>query len=81
MSVSLTLLLLLAAQQPGPGTAERMVDRDRTQGVTPVTDLFLIPPKIPDCRTKEEVDAAAQAKQAGEFEKCDPERFVRAHGR
>ena len=80
MSVSLTLLLLLAAQQPGPGTSERMVDRDRTQGVTPVTDLFLIPPKIPDCRTKEEVDAAAKAKEAGEFEKCDPERFIRAHG-
>jgi hypothetical protein len=79
MSQSLMLLLLLAAQ-PAPGPSERMLERDRTQGPTPVTGMFLIPPKIPDCRTKEEVDAAAQAKAAGEFEKCDPERFIRAHG-
>ncbi len=80
MPQSLLMLLLLAAQQPGPGPSERMLERDRTQGATPVTGMFLIPPKIPDCRTKVEVDAAAQAKQAGEFEKCDPERFIRAHG-
>jgi len=80
MSPSLTLLLLLAFQS-GPGPSERMLERDRTQGVTPVTGMFVIPPKIPDCRTKEEVDAAAEAKRAGEYEKCDPERFVRAHGR
>jgi hypothetical protein len=79
MLQSLLLLLLLAAQQPGPGPSERMLERDRTQGVTPVTGMFLIPPKIPDCRTKEEVDAAAQAKLAGELEKCDPERFLKPH--
>jgi hypothetical protein len=74
----LQLLALIALlQTPGGGTAERFLERDRTQGPTPVTGMFLIPPKIPDCRTQAEVDAALEAKRRGDFEKCDTERFLK----
>ena len=78
---NLFLLLLAAQLQPGQGAAERVDGRDRIQGPMPVTDKFLIPPKIPDCRTQAQADAAVQAKRVGEYEKCDPERFIRAKGR
>lgn len=77
---NLMLMMFLAAAQVGPGLGTRLDMRDRLQGPTPVTDKFLLPPKIPDCRTKEEADQAVAAKRAGEWEKCDPERFIRAHG-
>jgi hypothetical protein len=77
MMTNLFLTLLLLAGQPGPGVGDR-ANPDRFRAVTPVTDKFILPPKLRDCRTKEEADAAVEAKRAGEFEKCDPEPFIRA---
>ena len=62
---NLALLMFFAAafQDPGSGTANRDLMRDRAGGPTPVTDLFLLPPKIPDCRTQAAVDEALKAKR------------------
>ncbi len=78
--ISGLLLFLAAGPSIGPGVGQ-LAEREQVRGQTPVTGMFLIPPKIPDCRTKDESDAAIAAKRAGEWETCDPERFIRAHGR
>ena len=78
MSIVLALLMVAAPTGVGPSPGEKMDMRDRTRGVTPASGLFLIPPKIPDCRTQLQADAALQAKRNGELEPCDPERFLRA---
>ena len=75
---NLLLMTLMLMMQPGPGVGER-TNPDRFRGVTPVTDKFILPPKIPDCRTQEEDDRALADKRAGDWEKCDPERYNRAH--
>ena len=46
---NLLLMTLMLMMQPGPGVGER-TNPDRFRGVTPVTDKFILPPKIPDCR-------------------------------
>lgn len=77
---NLIVMMAVLMMQPaiGPGVGER-TNPDRFRGVTPVTDKFILPPKIPDCKTKEEADQALADKRAGEWEKCDPERYNRAH--
>lgn len=74
----LILMLAMVPQGVGSGPSQR-VAQEGTSAPTPVTGLFLIPPKIPDCKTKEEADQALADKRAGEWEKCDPERYNRAH--
>ena len=61
----------------GPDIGSRMDMRDRVQGPTPVTGMYLIPPKVPDCRTQAEVDSAIAARRLGDAEKCDTVRFLR----
>ena len=68
---------ILLAQGAGPGAAERLLLRDRLQGPTPVTDKFLLPPKLKDCRTDEDVRAALNARRYGDQEPCDPDRMLR----
>lgn len=77
--INIAILLFAAAAQssPGQGLSEQFKLRDRAQGPTPVTGFFLIPPKIPDCRTSEEAQEAVKVKREGGFEACDPERFIR----
>jgi len=77
-NIALVMAALLMQHAPGPGVGER-TNPDRFGGPTPVTDKFILPPKIPDCRTKEQADEALRAKQAGDLEPCDPERYNRAH--
>ena len=75
----LTIVMLVAAQG-GPVTnpnSERFQSRDRAIGTVAAQNMFILPPKIPDCRSQAEVDLALQAKQNGEFEQCDPERFLK----
>ncbi len=71
----LTLIMLI--QTPGPSTAERFLLRDRLQGPTPVTDKFLLPPKVKDCRTESDVRAALDARRYGDQEPCDPDPMLR----
>ena len=75
--LQLLLIMLVAAQQPGAGPSERMLGRDRIQGVTPVNDKFLLPPKLKDCRTDVDVRAALDARRYGDQEPCDPDRMLR----
>lgn len=75
--LQLLMVMLVAAQQPGPATSDRMLGRDRIQGVMPVSDKFLIPPKIQDCRTDADVRAALDARRSGDREPCDPDRMLR----
>ncbi len=57
----------------------RMQMSDRIQGAMPVSDKFILPPKVPDCRTQSQVDAAVQAKRLGDAQQCDTERFLKGH--
>jgi hypothetical protein len=80
LMVQLLMLMLLAAQQgPGPGSGDRMVIRERVQAPTPVTDLFLLPPKIPDCRNDQQIEQALAEKANGDRQSCDPPRSVQRH--
>jgi hypothetical protein len=71
------LPLMILLQTPGPGAADRLLLRDRIQGATPVTDKFLLPPKLHDCRTDEDVRAALEARRYGDREPCDPDPLLR----
>ncbi|HWJ58876.1 MAG TPA: hypothetical protein VNR68_04445 [Sphingomicrobium sp.] len=74
----LTVVMMVAAQGgPMNPNSERFQSRDRAIGVTAAQNTFILPPKIPDCRTQAEVDLAIQAKENGEYERCDPERFLK----
>jgi hypothetical protein len=70
-------LLFLAAAPPMGGAPNRVILRDRLEGPTPVTDKFLIPPKLKDCRTEADVRAALEARRYGDLEPCDPDPMLR----
>ncbi len=71
------LTLIMLVQTPGPSAAEKFLQRDRMQGPTPVTDKFLLPPKLKDCRTEADVRAALDARRFGDQEPCDPDPILR----
>jgi len=73
----LQLLTLILLAQAGPSTVERFLQHDRIQGPTPVTDKFLLPPKLKDCRTEADVRAALDARRYGDQEPCDPDPMLR----
>ena len=75
--LQLISLLLLAQPIPG-GIPERVIFRDPLQGPTPVTDKWIIPPKIPDCRNSQEEEKALAQRANGELESCDPVSHDRA---
>ncbi|HEX3675778.1 MAG TPA: hypothetical protein VHU79_00070 [Sphingomicrobium sp.] len=56
--VHLLMALLLAGPGSGSIGVNRMILRDPQQGPTPVTDKFLIPARVPDCTTPEQVQRA-----------------------
>ena len=69
------LPLLFLAGAPGliaPGVGQL---RERPLSATPVTGMFLIPPKVPDCRTDAQIQQALAEKAAGIMpQSCDPPR-------
>lgn len=73
----LMLTMLLLAAPPVGGAPDRVVYRERAVAVTPVTDKFLIPPKMKDCRTDADVRAALEARRYGDLEPCDPDPMLR----
>lgn len=75
------LLMMFAAMPPSAGVPDRVILRDPQQGPTPVTDLFVIPPKIPDCRTDEQIRHALQEKADGYLQSCDPPKSADQHRR
>jgi hypothetical protein len=68
----LQLLLMLAAAPPMNGVPDRVIFRDPQNGPTPVTDLWIIPPKLADCRTAQEEEVALDHRRHGEMEQCAP---------
>ncbi len=74
--LQLVLAMLLVAQPtPGAGVGHVVDMRDRTQGVTPVTDKWIIPPKVPDCKTDAQIQQALAEKADGIIpQSCDPPR-------
>ena len=66
------LILMLAAVQPGQGIPDRVIFRDPLQGATPVTDKWVGPAKIYDCRTPEEDRVALDQRLHGETPQCWP---------
>ena len=68
--LQLIIPLLLAA--PTMSTVpDRVLVRDPT-GPTPVTDLWIIPPKIPDCKNDQQIQRALAEKANGDPQSCDP---------
>lgn len=73
--VPLFAVMLMAAPGPGPGNIIQI--RERVVAPTPVTGLFLIPPKIPDCRTDAEIQQSLAEKANGVSpQSCDIPRSV-----
>ena len=66
------MLFLLAAVPPMGGAPDRVILRDPMQGPTPVTDKWVGPTKIYDCRTPEEDRVALDQRLHGETPKCWP---------
>jgi hypothetical protein len=68
--LQLVIPLLLAAPAMN-GVPDRVIFRDPT-GPTPVTDLWIIPPKIPDCKNDQQIQRALAEKANGDPQSCDP---------
>jgi len=66
------LLMLAAAAPPQNGIPDRVIFRDPVQGPTPVTNLWIIPPKIPDCRNPQEEQVAIEQMHNGDPGQCVP---------
>jgi hypothetical protein len=66
------LFAAAAAQGPGPGPGESPILRDRAVGVTPAANIYILPPKVPDCRTPEQEQEALAQRANGEREVCEP---------
>jgi|KBSSwiStaDraftv2_1062776.scaffolds.fasta_scaffold3846244_1 hypothetical protein len=64
----LMMILLATPVGMGPG------DRTMPMGMSGVTDKTALPPKIPDCRTDDEIKWALAQKANGEPQSCDPPR-------
>ena len=72
--LQLVIPLLLAAPVMN-GIPDRVIVRDPT-GPTPVTDLWIIPPKIPDCRNDQQIQQALAEKANGDPQSCDPPKLA-----
>ena len=70
------LMLMMAVTPVGPGPGNFTSIRERIQAPSPVTDLYLIPPKVPDCRTDAEIQQALAQKANGDPQSCDPPKSV-----
>ena len=68
--VHLLIALLLAAPGSGSIGVNRMILRDPQQGATPVTDKYLIPERVPDCTTPEQVQRANEERIKGWDPEC-----------
>jgi hypothetical protein len=69
----LQLLLIMSAQAAGAnGIPDRVIFRDPLLGPTPVTNLWIIPPKIPDCKNAQEEQLAIEEMRNGEAGRCVP---------
>jgi hypothetical protein len=66
------VMLLMAAAPPMSGPPNRVILREQAASPTPVTDLFLIPPKIPDCSNAQEEQVAIAQMRNGEAGDCVP---------
>jgi len=73
--LQLVLAMLVTPPPPATGVGRMLDMRDRTQGTTPVTGMFLIPPKVPDCKTDAQIQQALAEKADGIIpQSCDPPR-------
>jgi len=64
--VHLLMALLLAGPGSGSIGESRMMNlRDPQQGPTAVTDKMLIPPRLPDCVTPEQIQRADEERIKG----------------
>lgn len=68
--VHLLIAMLLAGPGSGSIGAGRMMLRDPQQGATPVTDKYLIPERVPDCTTPEQVQRANEERIKGWDPEC-----------
>jgi hypothetical protein len=68
--VHLLIALLIAGPGSGSIGTSRMILRDPQQGATPVTDKYLIPERVPDCTTPEQVQRANEERIKGWDPEC-----------
>ena len=66
--------LLIAMLLAGPGTGSigenKMMFRDPQQGPMAVSDKYLIPARVPDCTTPEQVQRASEERIKGWDPEC-----------
>jgi hypothetical protein len=70
--LQLAIPIFLFAAPVMNGVPDRVIFRDPQNGPTPVTDLWIVPPKIPDCRNDEQIQKALAEKANGDPQSCDP---------
>lgn len=68
--VHLLLAMLLAAPGSGSVGTSRMMLRDPQQGPTPVTDKMLLPERVPDCTSPEQLQRANEERIKGWEPEC-----------
>lgn len=68
--VHLLMALLLAGPGSGSIGVSRMILRDPQQGPTAVTDKYLIPERVPDCTTREQIQRANEERIKGWDPEC-----------
>jgi hypothetical protein len=69
--VPLLLALVLGPAVNGGSIGEnRMILRDPQQGPTPVTSMFLIPARVPDCADRYQAQRAAEERIRGFEPEC-----------
>ena len=68
------VIFMLAAAMPqvGTGPPDRVILRDPMQGPTPVTDKWIGPAKIYDCKTEADDRIALDQRLHGETPRCWP---------
>jgi hypothetical protein len=69
--LQLIMAMLVAGPEMG-GVPDRVILRDPQNGPTAVTDLWIIPPKVPDCKTDQQIRQALEEKARGDQQSCDP---------
>ena len=74
--------LMLAVGPPTIAPGAGILDmRDRTQAVGPVSDKWILPPKIYDCKTEAEDRAALDQRLHGETPQCWPKELEQKYHR
>jgi hypothetical protein len=78
--LQLLMAMLIAGPEMG-GMPDRVILRDAQNGPTAVNDLWISPPKIPDCKNDQQIRQALEEKARGDPQSCDPPKSAASQNR